>query len=591
MAVLSNTGTVTPVVGVETDVAAIVPGAPLDTISVYVEGGLFGAGGFLEYALYATVGGFRTRVAQAQIVGSATPSLIAWQTVGRGDGQTEDVFAGGTTYTVTVIDLSTQLTPLALPRQPVTVTIAGVNDFDTAADQNFGALLVVNPAVQAFLTTFTGYNQLMDVAIDQTNLPSVTVIVSADNGPGSVQAEVATVTMSGKDETIASVFRGLKLPVATRYFVSVTNNTGLPIAVTLTGVTYSVSFTSGGAVILNGDVVGPSAANTVIKWDNVPLTLAGLGSFGGPADAAIPIFDSGTGFWRALVLSGGATMTDAGVVTINPAGITLGGDVTGPAGANTVGKWDNVPLLTGAVANSFDLGQLVDAAIPIYDSGTGRWRQFPLSGQVTMTDAGVVTVTGATVTLGGDVTGPSGANTVVKWENVPLLAGAAPGFGAPVDGAVGIYDAGLNEWRTFALSGGATMTNAGVVTVTGPITLAGNAEGPSNANSVVSRGIEAVNRNVLAAEFTPASGIWYVGISGLTGNVTVTIPDMTSGSQVIVKDEDGSIGNGFSITVVSATGKTIDGNASYVVGSPNPGPQDANTFLQNFNAPTEWAVI
>ena len=528
MAVLSNTGApIVPVVGAETVVATIAPGAPLDNITVYVTGGTGGGGGQLEFALYAEVGGFQTRIAQKQIVGSNTPSIIDWDTgIGPLDGgggkraQNELVDAGGTNYTVTVIDLSAGLpAPGAATRQAVTVTIAGVATFDTVADQNFGALLgPIAPGATAFLSTFNGYAQFMDVAIDQTNLPPVTVTLAADCGGGSVQAVVESENLTGVDSDIAAVFRKVRLPVATRYFVSVTNNSQVALSVTLTGVTYSlVPATAGGVVTLGGDVIGPSNANTVIKWDNVPLTLAGSGTFGAPVDAALPIYDIGTNTWRALALSGGATMTNAGVVTINAASITLGGDVTGPANANTV----------------------------------------------------------------------------IKWDSVPLELGAAPGFTTPVDAAIPIYDIGTNTWRTFALSGGATMTDGGVVTIGGAsVTLTGNTVGPGNANHLQTFGIESVNASVPAASFTPiTAGLWYVGISGLTGNITVTLPDtMPSGSQVIVKDEDGSIGDGFTITVEGSIGKTIDGNATFVMGNPNPGPKGSNTFLMNFNATTEWVV-
>jgi hypothetical protein len=254
MAVLSNTGTATPVSGAETDVATIAPGTPLDNVTVYVRGG---TGRKLEYALYATVGGVRTRVAQMQIIGSNVPSIVAWQTIGKGDGQTEIVDAGGTNYTVTVIDQTG--TPGLSP--PVTATIAGVDDFDTAADQNFATLFALAPGGVGTLATFNGYAQLMDVAINQARLPPVLVTVEADCGPGSLRAVVKESPMSGVDDGMASVFRGLVLPVATRYFVSVTNESGQNVNTTLAAVTYSISITAGGVVILTGNDNGPSNNN------------------------------------------------------------------------------------------------------------------------------------------------------------------------------------------------------------------------------------------------------------------------------------------------------------------------------------------
>jgi hypothetical protein len=451
MPVTSNTGTQTPVIGVETIIATIA-GGPFDKVSVYFRGGLNGGGGPIGLALYATVGAFMTRIAETQVMGTANPSIIEWPTPNQNNTTTDDVNAGGTNYTVTVIDLSNAPPPPTVPpRGPCTVTVAGVNEFDSAANTSEGATLTIAAGATSALTIIPGYCQQLDVSIDQTNLPPVTVQVLADCGGGSVVAPVpqGTVSMSGRSAAgIAPVFRQLQLPAATEYTVQLTNNGTQPLTVNFTAATYSQSSAAGAVVALNGDVIGPSNANTVIKWDNVPL-------------------------------------------------------------------------LRGAVSGSFDLAQLPDAAVPIFDIGAGEWRAFALSGAVTMTDAGVVSLTGSAV-----------------------------------------------------------------------VTLAGNANGPSNANQVTDFGIESVNASVTAAQFTPiVGGRWYVGISGLTANVTVTLPDtMPSGSRVTVKDEDGSLA-GFTITVQGSTGKTIDGGATFVMNGAAPGPKGSDTFEMNFSATTEWQVV
>jgi hypothetical protein len=303
MAVLVGNGTVTPVIGTETIAATIAPGAPLDNISVYFVGGTGGSGPLL-LRLYAEVGGFQTLVAQKQAVGSNLPSIIAWDTglgplAGGGGGgsgggnavaQSNQIHAGGTNYTVTVTDLSSTPASLSSPRQPVTITIAGVDQFDTAGDAEFGTTFALAPGATGTLTVFPGYAQHMDVAIDQTNIPPfVTVTVTADCGGGSVLgALVASAQMSGTDSTIGEVFGELKLPVATEYFVSMKNNSQQAINITLTGVTTSESITAGGVVALGGDVIGPSNANTVVKWENVPLDPA---TFAAPGVAGVPVFN------------------------------------------------------------------------------------------------------------------------------------------------------------------------------------------------------------------------------------------------------------------------------------------------------------
>ena len=543
MAVLSSTASTTPIIGQETDVVSIAPGAPLDNITVYFQGGQFGAGGAIGLALYAVVGGFRTRVAQADVQGSAKGSIVEFQTIGRGDSETEEVDAGGTTYVVTCIDKSNVAPSPAIPiRQPITVTLAGVGEFDTAPDANFGSAYgPLAPGNSFTLPVLGGFAQLMDVAIDQTFLPGVIVSVTADCGPGSVAAVVEATQLAGRDQTIAAVFRGLKLPVATRYFVSVANASAQNVSGVLTAVTYSVSITAGGVVVLNGDVIGPSNANTVIKWDNVPLQLGAAPGFGAPVDAAIPIFDAGTGTWRTFALSGGATMTNAGVVTINTAAITLGGDVTGPVGANTVVKWDNVPLQLGAAPG---FGAPADAAIPIFDVGTGTWRTFALSGGATMTNAGVVTVNAAAITLAGDVTGPASANTVVAWRNKPLdpVTMAAPA----------VND--VPQWN-----------GAQWVAVPPPAAaLVGNANGPTGANTVQWFTTSTTDADVNIGASLHPTGLIYEGLNGLTANRTVTLNAApVAGDEVTVKDEDGSLA-GFNI-IINGNGKNIDGAPTYTM--------------------------
>ncbi len=492
MPVTPNTGTVVPVTGIETPVATIA-GGPFDKVSVYFQGGQFGGGGPLGLALYATVNGFQTRVAQTQVMGSPTASVVRWQVPNdlgplAGDSATDDeqynVDAGGTNYTVTVIDLSNGLPPPGTaPRQAVTMTIAGVNTFDTAPNLNRGAVFALSPAVPVGVLPFlAGYAQQMDVAVGQSQLPQVTIKVTANNGPGSLTAIIAEATLGGTSPTvIGPVFRGLQLPVAIIYLVTITNDSGQTFSVPLTACTYSTAITAGGAVVLLGDVIGPSNNNTVIKWDNVPLDLA-----------------------------------------------TMGVPVIGDVPQFTAAGWSAVPIST------------------------------------------------AVGPLSPDVTGFIGANEVVQWMHVPLNPAT---MSAPAVGDVPVFNVD-GSWHAAPIGAA--------------IILTGNANGPASANTVEAFGIESVGANVLAAQFVPAAGYWYVGISGLTPanpNLTVTIPDMPSGSEIIVKCEDGSLSPGFTITVMSASGKTIDGNPTDVLTSANPGPKGARRYMMNFNTPTEWSIV
>lgn len=272
MGVLSNTGTLVPVVNAEQQIA-VIAGGPFDNISVYFQGGQFGAGGALQLNLYATVSGVLTRVAQAQVMGSRDGTLVEWLLPGgpdQGPPETTNVVsAAGTAYSVTIEDLSAALPPPGSPpRGAATVTLAAVNQFDNAADAvaSFTGALAAN-SIQA-LATLAGWAQSLDVALSQQDLPLVEVTVSADCGVGSVAADVANVKMSGAGTgPVAQVFRKLALPVFTRLFVSVSNLSATAAgALSLTAATTSINTLAGGVVTLAGNAIGPSNANETVDF-------------------------------------------------------------------------------------------------------------------------------------------------------------------------------------------------------------------------------------------------------------------------------------------------------------------------------------
>jgi hypothetical protein len=129
-------------------------------------------------------------------------------------------------------------------------------------------------------------------------------------------------------------------------------------------------------------------------------------------------------------------------------------------------------------------------------------------------------------------------------------------------------------------------------TVSTPLVLAGNANGPSGANDVIDFGIESTDTAVVAAQFVPISaGRWYVGMKGLTANRGVQLDDaFPPGSRVTIKDEDGSLA-AFDIPVTGSTGDTIDGLVTYTLDVASPGPFGSVTIEKNFNGPSEWSVV
>lgn len=171
------------------------------------------------------------------------------------------------------------------------------------------------------------------------------------------------------------------------------------------------------AVTLGGDATGPSGSNTVGKVQGV----------------AVPAPIAGNNGQFLQYNSTGPTYVWA---TPNP---TLGGDVTGAASANTVGKLQGKSVPVPALAN--------DQQYLRWNNTTGAFEYgTPAAGSVT---------------LAGDASGPSGSNTVGKIQNktVPAPALANDGqylrwnntsgayeYGVPVTGSgYSIIDGWLNN--------------------------------------------------------------------------------------------------------------------------------------------------
>ena len=479
-----------------------ISGGPLENLSVYVQGGI-GSPSPLQYRLYATVGGFVTLVAQSQVQGSNVGTLLEWQNVSTGAANSLVIDAAGTTYTVTVQDLVPKL-----PRSPVLVTIAGVNTFDTAPDGNFGTVANATPGQEVFLPSFTGYAQLIDVAIDQRNLPPVLVTVYANCGAGSVQAVVDKVQLSGIDKTVSAVFQDLKLPPAVNYLVSMTNQSQVNVSVVLTGGTHSIAATTGGSVILNGDVTGPSASNTVIKWRNVSLDPATMSA---PADTQLPVFDSATASWRAVTLSGGASVDHNGVVTLNTGTQTIAGDVTGDLAASTVVAW------RGKSLDAATMSAPADTQLPVFDSATNSWRSVALSGGVMIDHNGVATLSTGGQSIAGDVTGTLAASTV----------GKVNGATVPVSGA-------LTTGNTLQVSGASALAY-------GPLNLAG--------------GVNYVTGDLPASNIAPGSN---TQVLTTTGGVAVWATPAAAGITALTADVLATGPGSAAATVVAWRGQSLD---------------------------------
>jgi hypothetical protein len=166
------------------------------------------------------------------------------------------------------------------------------------------------------------------------------------------------------------------------------------------------------------------------------------------------------------------------------------------------------------------------------------------------------------------------------WAQKPIDAAT---FNAPGDAFMVLFNGGTQMWEAVAMSGDATITNAGVVTVTGGGgTLTGNVNGPLGANKFLS-----LEHIVANADYpvTETSGWIFVEITGLSAARTVTLPAAPTAGMVVNVTSDGTLAN-FNITI-NGNGKNIDSAATYVMSA----PQNSSTgsIVLQYDG-TQWII-
>ena len=145
------------------------------------------------------------------------------------------------------------------------------------------------------------------------------------------------------------------------------------------------------------------------------------------------------------------------------------------------------------------------------------------------------------------------------WAQKPIDAAT---FNAPGDAFMALFNGSTQMWEAVAMSGDATITNAGVVTVTGGGgTLTGNVNGPDGANRFLSLTHTVTDANFVVTE---TEGWTYVGMASLTANRTVTLPAVpVAGEVVVVTDQTNSL-ESFNI-IIDGNGKDIEGIPTYTM--------------------------
>lgn len=245
---------------------------------------------------------------------------------------------------------------------------------------------------------------------------------------------------------------------------------------------------------------------------------------------------------------------------------SLSGDGTlSSAGALKVTALQNNPVF----ADTLTVAQ--DGYVLAWDSTDGYWHAESASSSVV-------------VTLAGDVTGPSNANTVVKINGTSVPA-------TPTAAQVLIAQSGTAAlWETFSQD--ATITAGGVVTVasaaagftvtTGNLTVsAGTAtvSGTVTATSgLLSDSLDTITGTTLALGTSTATAVTL----GKTG-ITTTIPGALTVTQATTLS---ALGTG----VVHASGSGLLSSSKITVGTDITGGTDAQILMTNGSTPT-WTTV
>ena len=237
----------------------------------------------------------------------------------------------------------------------------------------------------------------------------------------------------------------------------------------------TISVTTSGVAAVPGQIDHDSLLNFVanehVDHSSVTLT-AGNGLTGGGDITTSRSFAVGAG--------DGITVNADDVAVNGANGILVTSDgVNVQAGNNTLfidatGAYVNTDALpsspqTIAALTDTTITTPDDGAFLIYDTGTSAWRDFSLSGDVTCTDQGVVTIAADAVTLGTDTTGNYVA-TISATANETSVSGSGSETAAVTVGLADNVTIPVNLTVTGNTSVGGNLQVTGNLDVDGTLT-------------------------------------------------------------------------------------------------------------------------
>lgn len=288
-----------------------------------------------------------------------------------------------------------------------------------------------------------------------------------------------------------------------------------------------------GSFSASGDLSGTSSSQNVIRINGATVPVAGSLVTGN----GLYVTGTSTLAYSALNLGGGSNYISGILPVGNQAAQNMGGDVTGTTSVSSVVKLQNIDVLSGTPTDGYVL---------TYVNANTRWEYKP------------PTTIG---TAGGDLFGTYPNPTVIKLQNINVLAGT------PTDGYILTYVAANTRWEAKPAN---TVYAAGG-------DLSGNYPNPNvikiNGATVPAAG-SLTTGNVLKVTGSSTLGYGSVNLAGGAGHVSGLLPTGNQASQNMGGDVTG--------TTAAATVTKIQ-NVNIAPGTPTDG-----YVLTYSNANTRW---
>jgi trimeric autotransporter adhesin len=459
-----------------------------------------------------------------------------------------------------------------------TVTITGTNFTGTTGVQ-FGATAA---------TSFTVVSDTQIVAVSPAGSVGVVDVTVTTAGGTSVVSAADQFTYLAAAPTIAFSIANQTFGVAP-FTVAATSNSGGAITYSL--VSGNATVTSAGLVTITGIgqvtvlasqvasgnyTAGTAQAMFTVSNEAPTITFSVPNQTYGVAPFTVAASSNSGGAITYSVVSGSATVTSAGVVTITGIGsVTLKATqaAAGNYGAGTVQATFNVsaaaPTITFSVPNqTYGVAPFTVAA----SSNSGGAITYSLvSGNATVTSAGLVTLTGTgSVTLqasqvaAGNYTAGTVQATFTVFAQAPTITFSIPNqmFGVPPFTVVATSNS--PGAITYSLvSGNATVTSVGLVTLTGTgsvtvkatqVASGSYAAGTAEATFTVTSDVPSItfsvpNQTYGVAPFTvvaTSNSSGAITYSLVSGNATVTsagVVTLTGTGSITLKATQAAAGN------------------------------------------------